>query len=76
MKPGHEVRCVVILEPLSEYGACRVDACRAIQHAFSNPSLVKLISKDTWYSINQFTHCFTLQTTDNDFIFDFCVDSV
>ena len=23
----------------------------------------------------QFTHCFTLQTCDNDVIFDFCVDS-
>ena len=29
----------------------------------------------TWYSIYQFTHCFTLQTSDYDVIFDFCVDS-
>ena len=38
------------------------EACQAIQHAFSTPSLVNLISKDAnllfYY---QFTHCFTLQ---------------
>ena len=36
------------------------------QHAFSKPCLVNLISKGTWYSIYQFTHCFTLQTSDYD----------
>ena len=46
------------------------DACRAIQHTFSKPSLVNLISKDTtWYSFYQFTHCFTLQTRDYDVTF-------
>ena len=25
--------------------------------------------------LHQFTHCFTLQNSDNDIIFDFCVDS-
>ena len=29
----------------------------------------------TWYSIYQFTHCFTLQTSGYDVIFDFCVES-
>ena len=29
-----------------------------------------------WYSIYQFTHCFTLQAIDYDVIFDFCIDSV
>ena len=28
-----------------------------------------------WYSIYQFTHCFTLQAREYDVIFDFCVDS-
>ena len=28
----------------------------------------------TWYSIYQFTHYFTLQTSDYDVIFDVCVD--
>ena len=28
----------------------------------------------TWYSIYQFTHCFTLQTSDYDVIFYFCID--
>ena len=37
------------------------EACRAIQQAFSKLSLVNLISKErTWYSIYQFTHCWTL----------------
>ena len=47
-----------------------------IQQAFSKSSLVNLISKDAnlifFLSI---THCFTLQTSDYDVIFDFCVDS-
>ena len=30
---------------------------------------------ETRYSIYQLTHCFTLQTSDYDIIFDFCVDS-
>ena len=29
----------------------------------------------TWYSIYQFTHCSTLQASDYDVIFEFCVDS-
>ena len=33
------------------------------------------IKMPTWYSIYQFTHCFTLQTSNYDVIFDFCVDS-
>ena len=32
------------------------------------------LKTQTWYSIYQFTHCFTLQTRDYDVIFDFCVD--
>ena len=47
-----------------------------IQHAFSKPSLVNLISKyaRAWYFIYQFTHCFTLQTSDYEVIFYFRVD--
>ena len=45
------------------------------QQVFSKPGLVNLISKtQTWYSIYQFTHCFTLQTSDYDVLFDFCVN--
>ena len=51
---------------------CR-EACRAIQHSFSKPSPVNLISKDANY---QFTHYFTYQTSDYDVIFDFCVKSL
>ena len=29
--------------------------------------------ENTWYSIYQFTDCFTLQTSNNDVIYDFCV---
>ena len=52
--------------------ACRHrEASRAIQLAFSKPSLVNLISKD----VNLvFYLLVTLQTSDNDVIFDFCVD--
>ena len=53
------------------------EACRAIQHAFSKPSLVNLISKDAnlvfYLSVYLF---FSLQTSDNDVFFNyFCVDS-
>ena len=48
----------------------------AIQHAFSKPSMINSISKDaTWYSIYQFTHCFILQASNYDAIFDLCVYS-
>ena len=54
------------------------EACRAIQHAFSKPSLVNLISKDAslvfYFSVYPLLN--TLQTSDYDVIFDFCVDSV
>ena len=48
-----------------------------IQHAFSKPSLVNLISNDAnlVYSFYQLNHCFTLQTSNYDVIFDLCVDS-
>ena len=53
------------------------EACRAIQNAFSKPSLVNFISKtQTWYSIYHFTHWFTLQTGNYEVIFDVWVDSV
>ena len=32
-------------------------------------------SESSWYSFYQFTQCFTLQTSDYNIIFDFCVDS-
>ena len=47
-----------------------------IQHAFSESSLINLISKDTnlvFYS--SVYHCFTVQISKNDVIFNFCVDS-
>ena len=52
------------------------EVCRAIQHAFSKPSLVNLISKErTWYSIYQFTHCCTLfKLAIMTYFFYFCVD--
>ena len=53
------------------------EACRAIQHAFSKPSLVNLISKDAnlvfYLSGNPLLN--TLQTSDYDVFFDFCVVS-
>ena len=49
------------------------EACRAIQHAFSKPSLVNLISKDAnlvfYLSVNPLLK--TLQTSDYDVIFMF-----
>ena len=48
-----------------------------IQHAFSKQSLVNLISKDAnlvfYLSVYPFFN--TLQTSDYDVIFDFCIDS-
>ena len=54
------------------------EACRAIQHAFSKPSLVKLISKDAnlVFYLSVYPLLNTLQTSDFDVIFGFCVDSV
>ena len=53
------------------------EACRAIQHAFSKPSLVNLISKDAnlVFYLSVYPLLNTLQTSDYDVIFDFCVDS-
>ena len=50
---------------------------QGIEHAFSKPSLVSMISKVTqnWYSIYQLTHWFTLQNGDFDVFIEFCVDS-
>ena len=54
------------------------EARRAIQHAFSKPSLVNLISKDASlvFYLSVYPLLNTLQTSDYDVIFDFCVDSV
>ena len=53
------------------------EACRAIQHAFSKPSLVKLISKDSKlvFYLSIYILLNTLQTSDYDVFFYFCVDS-
>ena len=53
------------------------EACRAIQHAFSKPSLVNLISKDTHlvFYLSVYPLLITRQTSGYDVIFDFCVDS-
>ena len=49
------------------------EACRAIQHAFSKPSLVNLISKDAnlVFYLSVYPLLDTLQTSHNDVIFDF-----
>ena len=48
-----------------------------IQHAFSKPSLINLISKDAKlvFYLSVYPLLNTLQTSDYDVIFDFCVDS-
>ena len=48
-----------------------------IQHTFSKPSLVNLISEDAnlVFCLSD-THWFTLQTSDFGVIIDDCVDSV
>ena len=48
-----------------------------IQHVFSKPSLVNLISKDAdlVFYLSVYPLLNTLQTSDYDVIFDFCVDS-
>ena len=53
------------------------EACRAIQHAFSKPSLVNLISKDTHqvFYLSVYPLLNPLQISDYDVIFHFCVDS-
>ena len=53
------------------------EACRAIQHAFSKPSLVNLITKDAnlVFYLSVYPLLNTLQTSDYDVIFDFCVIS-
>ena len=49
------------------------EACRAIQHAFSKPSLVNLISKDAnlVFYLSVYPLLNTLQTSDYEVIFDF-----
>ena len=48
-----------------------------IQHAFSKPSLVNLISKDAnlVFYLSVYPLLNTLKTIDYDVILDFCVDS-
>ena len=53
------------------------EACRAIQQAFSKPSLVNLISKDAnlVFYLSVYPVLKTLRTSDYDVISDVCVDS-
>ena len=53
------------------------EACRAIQHAFSKPSLVNFISKgaNLVFYLSVYPLLNTVQTNDYDVIFYFCVDS-
>ena len=55
-----------------EIASCHREACQSIQHAFSKPSLVKLISKDAnlvfYLSVYPLFHSMTLFSI-------FCVDS-
>ena len=47
-----------------------------IKKAFSKPSLVNLISKDAYLVVYLSVYpLFHSSTSDNDVIFDFCVDS-
>ena len=48
-----------------------------LQHAFSKPILVNLISKDgnLVFYLSVYPLLNTFQTSDYDVIFDFCVDS-
>ena len=48
-----------------------------IQHAFSKPSLVNLISNDAnlVFYLSVYTLLNTLQTSDYDVVFYFCIDS-
>ena len=48
-----------------------------IQHAFSKPSLLNLISKDVnlVFYLSVYLFLKTLRTSDYDVIFDVCVDS-
>ena len=52
------------------------EACQAIQHTFSKPSLVNLISKDAnlVFLLSVYPLLNTLQTSDYDVIFDICVE--
>ena len=65
--PGKVLRTLVDIATLG----------RAIQHAFSKPSLVNLISKDTnlVFYLSVFPLLKTLRTSDYDVISDVCVDS-
>ena len=60
-----------------ENACLHCEACRAIQHAFSKPSLVNLISKDAnlVFYLSVYPLLNTIQTSDYDVIFYFCVDS-
>ena len=53
------------------------EVCRAIQHVFSKPSQVNLISKvaNLVFYLSVYPLLNTLQTSDYDVTFDFCVDS-
>ena len=51
-------------------------ACQAIEHAFSKPSLVNLISKDADLVFYLSVYMFTLQTRDYDVSVNFSVDSM
>ena len=62
--PGKALRMLVDIARLAE---------RFNMHSQSRVTNLK--KTRTWYSIYQFTHCFTLQTRDYDVNFDFCVDS-
>ena len=58
-----------------ENACCHREACRAIQHAFSKPSLVNLISKVR--NLVFYLSVYTLQISDYDVSFDFlCCFSV
>ena len=51
------------------------ETCRTIQHAFSTSGKLYIKSRKHGILFYQFINCFTLQTSDYDVSFDFCVDS-
>ena len=65
--PGKALRMLVEIARLAE---------RFNMHSQSRAWRTWYQNTRTRYSFYQFTHCFTLQTSDYNVIFNFCVDSV
>ena len=64
--PGKALRMLLESRGLPSDSTCILEA---------EPGKLDIKKTRTWYSINQFTHWFTRQTSDYDIIIDFCVYS-